>query len=419
MVFIRRLISAILKKENIYRVNRDVFKWGIKISVKPSFFKRVLNLKKNKKVGFKNSFFKMGIFFLGIFFFQGVINADLGIMLMSGRSGKKGDIEYGILGNIGTFNDRPVSTSLGFLTLDVTQRLRGNLFFYEGKFYGSVSSEVFSFASPGIQHRCSASVSSYRLPDFKQSNQVIFQESLVYSLYLPSQNMGLEFGGGRDVMDDLILKPTVGLFIETNYGLLRFEWDSHQVNIGMSIPVDTHYCTYMMFTPQILRKEDSFLRQLSFGVGLKQNLWDDFLNEKYREALDDKMSMTRRMVQDEIKSSDQAKELTARIAETAGKNNSKKHYLVLARMQNGLDYYYQKQYEKALNEYLAVIAVMPDLPIAYTRAGSIYHQMGNKELAIQYWQKSYELDPDNFELADMLNGLKSELKKSEAEPGKK
>jgi len=357
--------------------------------------------------------------------FQSKIYSNIGHVLMSpvARFEKSGDLEYGLIYTVGTLNEKPSSHSFAFLSLDMLDKIKSSLFFNDGKFSGAILAELFQFSTYGAKHKGIAGLSSYKLPAvFSQTNQVIFQESILYSLTLPSQNISLELGAGRDVMDHLELKPIVGLQIQTNYALLRFEWDSQQVNIGLNIPIQSEYNSYMMFTPQVLKKDNSFLRQVSFGLGSKKNIWEDIFNQKFEEFSDHHKLIARTISQEEILKNQEEffKKYSEKTAEkTSEKKPSPKNHLILTRMQNGLDFYYQKQYERALNEYLAVISMMPDLPIAYTRVGSIYHQLGKKELAIQYWDKAYELDPSNFELADILNALKLERKNSEILPEKK
>lgn len=392
------------RKSVLHQKQHHFFQYGRK--AKP-FFSRFVSVDLKKIV----------LAILLLFVLQSKIYSNIGHVLMSPVTHfeKSGDLEYGFIYTVGTLNESPSSYSVAFLSLDMMDKIKSSLFFNEGRFSGSILAELFQFSTYNIKHKGIAGVSSYQLPKiFTQSTQVIFQESILYSLTLPSQNISLELGAGRDVMDDLKLKPIVGLHIQTNYVLLRFEWDSQQVNIGLNIPIQSDYNSSMMFTPQVLKKDNAFLRQVAFGLSHKKNIWEDIFNQKFEAFSDRHKLIAKAISQEEI-----LKNQEEFFKKKSEKNLSPKNHLVLKRMQNGLDYYYQKQYEKALSEYLAVISMMPDLPIAYTRVGSIYNQLGKKELAIQYWDKAYEMDQSNFELADILSALKSERKNSESVPEKK
>jgi len=65
-------------------------------------------------------------------------------------------------------------------------------------------------------------------------------------------------------------------------------------------------------------------------------------------------------------------------------------------------YFFKGQYELALDQILQSIHRNPNNPQAYTMLGSLYYAMNWKALAVKYWEKALELDPDNKELNDLV-----------------
>ena len=57
----------------------------------------------------------------------------------------------------------------------------------------------------------------------------------------------------------------------------------------------------------------------------------------------------------------------------------------------------QREYDKAVTDFSAVIAVKPDHTWAYTSRGSSYSKLGEHELAIADFNKVLTLDPKNEE----------------------
>lgn len=71
---------------------------------------------------------------------------------------------------------------------------------------------------------------------------------------------------------------------------------------------------------------------------------------------------------------------------------------ILTLLQEGLDAYYKGDLETALEKYLTVLTVDPNIVMAHVRIGSIYYRLGNRQKAEDYWRRAYDLDPNNEEL---------------------
>ncbi len=78
---------------------------------------------------------------------------------------------------------------------------------------------------------------------------------------------------------------------------------------------------------------------------------------------------------------------------------------ILAMLQQGLEAYYRGDLEGALEKYLMVLSIDPNIVVAQVRIGSIYYRLGNKLRAQEYWRRAYELDPYNEELQRFLKAL--------------
>jgi tetratricopeptide (TPR) repeat protein len=53
------------------------------------------------------------------------------------------------------------------------------------------------------------------------------------------------------------------------------------------------------------------------------------------------------------------------------------------------------------------IEFFPNSPSAYERLASVHYSKGHKELALRYFQKVLELDPDNRNAAKMIKELQN------------
>lgn len=68
--------------------------------------------------------------------------------------------------------------------------------------------------------------------------------------------------------------------------------------------------------------------------------------------------------------------------------------------------YFQGKYNLVLDQILQSIAKNPDNPQAYAMLGSLYYAVDWKHMAVKYWEKSLALDPDNFELRNLVDEVR-------------
>jgi tetratricopeptide (TPR) repeat protein len=76
--------------------------------------------------------------------------------------------------------------------------------------------------------------------------------------------------------------------------------------------------------------------------------------------------------------------------------------LVDYKLQLSLEYVYDGQYLKAINECNQVLDLEPDNVLALTRLGSAHYAMGQKQEAKVYWARALKLEPNNQVLKDFL-----------------
>tara|TARA_A100001015_G_C14724517_1_gene607286 strand:- start:342 stop:716 length:375 start_codon:yes stop_codon:yes gene_type:complete len=74
----------------------------------------------------------------------------------------------------------------------------------------------------------------------------------------------------------------------------------------------------------------------------------------------------------------------------------------LDHMQRGLEFYYNGQYQLALEEYNIVVNLVPTFSMGYARLGSIHYKLNNLEQARLNWTQALDLDPSNESLKIFL-----------------
>lgn len=79
--------------------------------------------------------------------------------------------------------------------------------------------------------------------------------------------------------------------------------------------------------------------------------------------------------------------------------------IALGHLENALELYYQKKYQKAIGECEIAQELIPHAALPYVRKGSIYYAMGRWDDARREWQKALEIDSDNAEVKKFLKAL--------------
>jgi tetratricopeptide (TPR) repeat protein len=69
--------------------------------------------------------------------------------------------------------------------------------------------------------------------------------------------------------------------------------------------------------------------------------------------------------------------------------------------------YFREDYNRALDHILKAIIIEPENSQAYAMLGSLYYTINWKNLALKYWEKSLEIDPENQEVDELVAELKN------------
>ena len=83
----------------------------------------------------------------------------------------------------------------------------------------------------------------------------------------------------------------------------------------------------------------------------------------------------------------------------------------------GSCYYVLHEYDKALSDFTAALALQPDHPIAHFNAGIVCGALGNDSMMVSYWEKYLELEPEG-ELADRIRQFLNKHKNAKREKDK-
>ena len=86
--------------------------------------------------------------------------------------------------------------------------------------------------------------------------------------------------------------------------------------------------------------------------------------------------------------------------------NINKHNQAMRHLSTSLRFYYQGNFQQALQEVEKAIALQPNTAVAYARKGSIYYKLNQIDRATLNWNIALKLDPEYTEVRDMLNALK-------------
>ena len=86
--------------------------------------------------------------------------------------------------------------------------------------------------------------------------------------------------------------------------------------------------------------------------------------------------------------------------------NISKHNQAMRHLSTSLRFYYQGNFQQALQEVDQAISLQPNTAVAYARKGSIYYKLNQIDRATLNWNIALKLDPEYTEVRDMLNALK-------------
>lgn len=182
----------------------------------------------------------------------------------------------------------------------------------------------------------------------------------------------------RKIDDDTIVLLGA-ISYHQKWGTLQLEWDSNYLNLGSQVVINDRVIIRTGITKNIL-DESELIFKSTFGF-IDLGSQKSAPLPKHDNALENNPKITTTNV-------------------TAG----------LEHLQNGIDFYYQGEYRKALKSYELARNFFPNSAIVYERLGSIYYKLGELENALMSWEKAQVIEPSdklNKYITDLREKIKS------------
>ena len=224
------------------------------------------------------------------------------------------------------------------------------------------------------------------------------------------------------------------------------EFDGKDYNIGFRIPVNYRSEVNIALTELFLNNSEnanynnSPIRFITIGFTYRGNVFKKKEADVYDlETRLKRMDMTLKELngmRDELKEEidgyrsqkDQLEEEISRLRhamkedtryiseqDKLKKEQLRRHYLgvnqelgekVTKLYYESFEFYYKKEFFKAIDSLQKAIVIDPYMPQLYVRLGSIYYELKMHKEALEMWEQAYMLDPDNPELRPLLQKVK-------------
>lgn len=260
----------------------------------------------------------------------------------------------------------------------------------------------------------------------------VYNLFLEYSFSLLRSDLNFHAGIGRDYSNSNAIQPFFGSDLALPYGIFMFEWDGKSFNVGYKQTFGRTNM-YIAFSPAPYQQVGSQTRLFSFGLSFYENILGKIVKdwEKTRESTERniarvntklKVIEARSKAAMDVTSAEFLQNLEKAFIEkkltekTFEKDTKSVVSLGVTHMQRGLEYYYQEQFDKAMDEYKIVTSMLPNLPIGFIRLGSIQLQMGNQKEALANWEHALKLDPANEQLRNFVTNLINREKEAPTKP---
>ena len=227
-----------------------------------------------------------------------------------------------------------------------------------------------------------------------------------------------------------------------------FEFDGRDMNMGLNVPVSKHgefnFAMTEMFlaSPVNANYGNSPTRYVSFGFTFRKNIFEKPVEQSFVDVetrlkrLDLMMKELYGMREDLKEEIDGYKLEKLELNKEVGrlrfamkedsryilehdkikKDDLRRHYLgvnqemgekVISFYYESFEFYYKKEFYKAIESLQKAMVIDPYLPQLYVRLGSIYYELKMHSEALRMWEKGYELDPHNSELQLLMKKVKN------------
>jgi hypothetical protein len=226
-----------------------------------------------------------------------------------------------------------------------------------------------------------------------------------------------------------------------------FEFDGRDMNAGFNVPISKHGEFNFSMTELLLNSDtnanygNSPTRFVTFGFTFNKNIFEkeeeqSFIDIETRlKKLDMMMKELyglRNNLRQEI---DGYKQEKLNLEEEVGrlrfamkedsryvlehdkikKEDLRRHYLginqelgekVITLYYESFEFYYKKEFYKAIESLQKALVIDPYLPQLYVRLGSIYYELKLHTEALSMWERAYELDPHSPDLQELMEKVK-------------
>jgi tetratricopeptide (TPR) repeat protein len=355
-----------------------------------------------------------------------------------------------------------------FLALGVT---RINNLDYVGNFQLMVAKDLvvpnFNLAV-GVENLYGKTMSS----TFDGLDEKYVNNTSIYTVgtyYMDQWEMSLGFGDGRlsNEYNDYVFMLSNMFYSATyffskegkNSGRFSFEYDSKDFNIGLIYPLSDKLELQMALTQLPLKTGENNaaygdvpVEYFTVGITFRQDFFsfygDEYtklskkikevdeksgvVSEKYKSTLDNAEAASLIVKKLKVEKEKLNKELTEMLEELKKEKNNLKNEVkalrdviasegfkkvktvkedIMQHYYQGLRYYYDEKYFKAIEELTKAIIINDNIPELHIRLGSIYWSLELKSEALESWQRAYAIDKQNSEFNEFLIEKKIDYKK--------
>ena len=198
------------------------------------------------------------------------------------------------------------------------------------------------------------------------------------------QNTRLHISIAKDDVKNRLL-TLLGIDIKLGSGNISLEWDGEAVILGYRQWVSPHFSIQGYVLPVVSSHDSKIVPQIILGFSLHEvRLWP-FQSTSMSPS-----------IKADASSSGPTPPLPTPL--DYGLEDS------LRRLNQANEYFYAGQYELARIEMEYLVTVFPTSG-SYSRLGSIYFKLNNKNKAIENWRRAYALDKSNAELDAFIKAI--------------
>jgi len=352
------------------------------------------------------------------------------INIPSAKMQKAGEIEYGGGLNFYVKNDITLQNSgLMFFHAALSDKFEygltvrddlSALHSFQGQLYSSFDykKQIGHYVAAGVKNV------GYTTPKVKTTDPVL-DYFVCYTMDIPDMGTRYHTGMAYDRSGTRQLVVLAGAEYDFFFGKTMLEWDGRAVNVGIKYRIASNEYFYITVTPTPVSSKTRSPQYVSIAYTLTDNIWENFKKlavtrpefEQHVASTDTRLSVVeakQKALADLLSTEFLSKIETSFLSDTENQkffNKESKSVVkaAIARMQKGMEYYYQGQFKAACDEYETVVSLLPEYYLGYVRLGSIQYQLGDKVQARRYWEKAltYKIDNPSLKsyLERMLQGL--------------